>query len=334
MTTENKFYWDGLKMEDINGTTSTHTNISSNGYPYFPANFIQASNSNPLATQPSGFVSNTIFSNLPTPNDGYWFFTDDEDAAGEAPPFKLNGTSIFAQTIGNQRIRVYHDEYTGGSGTVDIPDWCNAIKIYYITTKGTSGTAGTALAGDDYNNTNDHDHNEHKNYDAAWDHFHHNHDNNHHNDIHHNYEARNGGVAGTAGVGKIGWFVNYIKITAGTNNKLIYIMNTMGTSSVEIKENDSITKGTILFADGGAGGDGGDGVSGTNANDHTNYDNGHEDHDHHHDIAGSNHGAPGTPGTDGAITIASISTGIHLNYNHVTTNTKRLKVYYFRYKTT
>jgi hypothetical protein len=328
--TENKFYWDGLKMEDINGTTSTHPNINSKGYPNFPANFIQASNSNPLATQPSGFVSNTTFSNLPTPNDGYWFFTDDEDAAGETPPFKWDGTSIFAQTIGNQRIRVSHSEYTGGTGTVDIPDWCNAIKVYYISKKGTGGTAGDNVAADDYNVDAAHNRDEHKNNMTGGDHNKDDHNNTH---IHHKYAAKSGGAGGVGGGGKIGWFVNYIKFTASTNNKLLYtVQSGQSGSNVKVVENN-IVKGLITFVDGEDGTDGTDATFGTTETTH--YDTGWNNNNsqHTHTVKGSEIGSPGDAGDAGTVTSSSISSGIYMNYNHVTNDSRRLKVYYFRHNT-
>ena len=154
--------------------------------------------------------------------------------------------------------------------------------------------------------------------------------------IHHVYDAKNGGAGGAGGAGKIGWFVNYIKITAGTNNKLLYTVQSGQTgSSVKIVENGT-EKGLITFVDGGWGTNGTDATFGTTADVHddSGYDNNNSNHTHH--VSGSEIGSPGDAGDAGTVTYSSLSSvngGIYLNYSHVINDSRKLKVYYFRYNT-
>jgi hypothetical protein len=50
-------------------------------------------------------------------------------------------------------------------------------------------------------------------------------------------------------------------------------------------------------------------------------------------VKGSEIGSPGDAGDAGTVTSSSISSGIYMNYNHVTNDSRRLKVYYFRHNT-
>ena len=85
-----KYKWQGVNISDITNTTSINSISENKGFMDFPANYTILSE---LSQEPDGFVSNSSYSNLPVPNNGYYCYTEDEDE--DAPPFKYNGQSLF-----------------------------------------------------------------------------------------------------------------------------------------------------------------------------------------------------------------------------------------------
>lgn len=358
-----KYKWKGVNISDITDTTSVDPISTNFGFNDYPATYIDET-STELSASPDGFVSNVNFSELSVPNNGYYCYTENED--NEAPPFKHNGQSIFTVKNNNNRIVVKNDSFTSGNGSVDIPEWCNAVKLYFVSIKGADGNAGTSLS-----ETNTHknvvensaeENNQNENINIApvyvyivgvkvlWtsgENKNINHNNNKKQNIneHENIDwpATSGGAAGIGGVGKIGYFPRLIKFDSGTNNKLEYSINTgRGESStVEIKENNSNSIASVTFVSGGDGGDGTNAVGVYNNYNFTlpynynltaerNYNHNNKNYDYEGNT--TDPGVDGDSGVDGSVTISSNNIE-YLHYNsQMESNTIRLKVYYFKYE--
>ena len=141
------YYWEGVDIADITGTTSTNSNI--NGYfSNFPGN---TANVAEISTQDGITTNATTFNSLPTPNTSYFCYNDDEDT--DAPGYALNGKSIFTNNFSNQRLIVSNTSLSSnaGSGTLSIPSWCNGVKIVFRSLKGADGSTGSAVSGSNYN---------------------------------------------------------------------------------------------------------------------------------------------------------------------------------------
>lgn len=345
-----KYYWEGVDIADITGTTSTNSTI--NGYfSDFPGNI---TNVTEITTQ-SGMTTNASeFTSLPSPNTSYFCYNDEEDA--DAPDYTVNGTSIFTKTISNQRLLVKYTSLssTAGNGTLSIPSWCNGVKISFRCTKGADGaTAGSNVSESDYhsnyhNNYNfahNNDHNVNRGFYHNRNNNHHNWNHNEHNDQEHSWSAQTGGSKGTGGIGKIGWFLKGIQFTAGSNNTIDYSITqtAASNSTINIKENGS-SIAVVTIKNGGNGGSGTNAQSKTTDDTHRNVEHGHYDVDgdhntHHHNWNHYNHEKGSTPGVDGSdgsegtISFGG-STPIYLYYNNSnTTEDTRVSIYYFRYKT-
>lgn len=346
----NKYYWDGLDISDITGTTSTSSTI--NGYfSGFPGNTADATE---ISTQ-SGIATNAgEFNSLPTPNTSYFCYNDDEDA--DAPAFIANGKSIFTNNISNQRLLVSNISLssTSGSGTLSIPSWCNGVKISFRCTNGTNGTGtGSGVTASNYTenahyvfyNIENNDHNVNRMGYHNRNNHHHNFNENQHDDQAAVWNAQSGGSPGNGGFGKIGWFLKSIQFTAGSNNTIDYsISQTQNTNStITVKENDSDIA-SVTIKNGGNGGSGTDAKAKTTDDTHYNIDHNHYnvdgDHNTHHNNfehynheQGSTAGDAGDPGDEGTVAFSG-STPIYLYYNNSnTTENTRATIYYFRYKT-
>lgn len=349
----NKYYWEGVSIADITGTTSTNSTI--NGYfSDFPGN---TANATEISTQDGITTNESNFSSLPSPNTSYFCYNDDEDT--DAPEYRVNGTSIFTNNISNQRLLVTNVSLSSsaGSGALLLPEWCNGVKIVFRCTKGTDGIAGGGVNASNYNqdsdDSEDYDHhNNHnvndnrglfknnRNYRNNFDVHRHN-----HNDQTINIAAQSGGAKGIGGIGRTGWFLKGIRFTAGSNNTIYYsITQTSNSNSTfTVKENNS-NIAVITIKNGENGGDGGNAsaatTDNTNANanhDKVNYTGDHnvhrnnENHTNHQN--GSTVGAQGYMGSDGTVSFSG-STPIYLYYNNNnTTENTRATIYYFRYKT-
>ena len=320
MATSSKYYWQGVDVKELTDTTDIDELITSK-FKNFPA---QLGNLNVEAAflsndTPSGMVTNNTdghFNSIPWPNTSYFCYNNSEEET--APSFKAEtgnagSTSIFTTTFGNtndtySRIIVKSQKITNGSGTINIPDWVNGIKVKFISLRGKDGTQGQSVAAKHENHTagtehkDEHYHrDEHKNYDGGVvDNFHHNKDD-HHNTHHHinykfkrNWQAQNGGAKGIGGNGKIGWYWKAILFDAGTNNKVEYNISngSGGTSEVTVKEGDT-EKANIIYVNGTDGGDGGNATTGTNRNHGWNADLKHDNvnvrGDHNEDHVHENH---------------------------------------------
>jgi hypothetical protein len=352
------YYWQNMDITNVTDVTTTSSAISSY-FADFPAS--TSTLADLLASEPAGFITNApgaVLSGVPAPNASYFCYNDDEETT--APQFLLNGKSIFTTTFSNSRIIVKTQTISNASGTIDIPDWCNGVKVKFVSTKGSNGTAGTGViatntnsdaAVDTYNYNYHRD--EHKNYDGGLiDNFHYNkddHQNIHHNNhanTHFNWSAQNGGAGGQGGNGKIGWYYKAILFDAGTNNKLIYNIETVdsGSSNITVKSN-SVTKAEITYTNGGPGNNGTNAQARTTNNTTTithidNYDdtNANNNINHHHNNnakyiqAGSTAGTAGTAGTDGTATLTDTFEYLYFNSSLTNqSNKNRLLIYYFRF---
>ena len=357
-----KYKWKGVNISDITNTTSVDQISTNLGFDNYPATYTDET-STELSTAPAGFVSNVNFSELSVPNNGYYCYTEEEDEDNEAPPFNHDGQSIFAIKTSNKRIIVKNDSFTSGSSTISIPEWCNAIKLYFVSIKGADGSPGKSLAAKNHNKNNDTNNDNHQNENENINHdnftglfeTHHNtnlnnnHDQqiNEHNNI--NWTATSGGSGGTGGTGKIGYFPRLIKFNSGTNNKLVYSINTAvgGTSTVNIKENNSTSIASVTYVSGSNAGNGGDAVGiynnknieteeaqNKNINNTTN-DNADENINHknwNHEGNQTTQGDDGDDGTAGSVNLTSNNIE-YLYYNNTSQTTSvRLKVYYFKYE--
>lgn len=339
MGTSSKYYWQGVDVKELTGTTDTDELITSK-FDNFPA---QLGNMNVEAAFlpneiPSGMVTNNTngqimdhFNSIPWPNTSYFCYNNSEEET--APTFKaetgnaiIGSTSIFTTTFGNtnntySRIIVKSQKIQNGEGTIDIPDWVNGIKVKFISLLGKDGTQGQSVAASNVNHTagtehiDEHYHrDEHKNYDSWFENFHHNKDD-HHNTHHHinnvnkrNWNAQNGGAKGIGGNGKIGWYWKAILFDAGTNNTVTYNISngSGGTSEVTVKEGNT-EKAKIVYVNGTDGGNGGNATTATTNNTNTkqHHDNTENRGDHNEDHVHENHthikegSSPGIKGDDG-----------------------------------
>lgn len=338
----NKYFWNGVDMSDLTGTTNTG-NVGT--FVNFPGN---TSEQAPLTSQPTAFSTNAgNFDNI-TENNSWFCYRDDE----LAPPFTENGENIFTKNYSTisrlKKILVKYDYFTSGSGTINIPEWCNAVKFYFQSKNGSKGSNGANLNGGPGNNYQyDADHyvahrgrrNQNPDHHRHWEQYHHHH--------HNNWAARSGGTGGNGGTAMVGWFLKYIQFTAGPNNTIEYSLTggSSGTSSAKLKS-DGATVAEYTFKNGTNGGNGGN-ASGPHHNHALNnwqgqqYQGlrGHNDqfftlHVHHQSSysAGSSNGSNGSAGANGSCTINNSGTGEYLIYRQSNTSNSQLWVYYFKYE--
>lgn len=342
------YYWEGVDIADITGTSSTNSNINGH-FSNFPGN---TANVAEISTQDGITTNATTFNSLPTPNTSYFCYNDEEDT--DAPGYTLNGKSIFTNNFSNQRLIVSNTSLSSnaGSGTLSIPSWCNGIKIVFRSIKGSDGSAGSAVSGSNYNADThyDDDYNYNQNNNINTNFIRRNNRNNHHNNRHnhhdqaHNWSAKSGGAKGIGGLGRIGWFLKGIKFTAGANNTIDYSISTTAASNstIRAKENGSVIT-DITIKNGGNGGNGGNAASKTtdnknaNANhnkgnsygDHNNHNNNENHYNHRH---GSTAGGAGGSGDIGTVEFDG-TTPTYLYYNNPNTSESTMvTIYYFRYQ--
>ena len=207
----NKFFWEG---EDVSNLVNENTqSFEEFGYKNFPGQFVEYSGENRAgcyASEESG------------------------------PPFYYDNKSIFSQSNNdNERIRVKRLSFTDGSGSTNIPTWCNAVKVHICSKKGESGTGVEALNKDksalliNYGRNWHHDDNYYNNYENHKDTLH------YHVQIN-NYDGESAYNGGSGGKGKNVYITKWVTFNAGNNNTIVYNLNNTsgGTSSVIIKESD------------------------------------------------------------------------------------------------
>tara|TARA_Y100001970_G_scaffold291773_1_gene430253 strand:+ start:863 stop:1906 length:1044 start_codon:yes stop_codon:yes gene_type:complete len=343
-----KYYWEGVDMNNLTSSSSTDGTIG--GYfSNFPGGL---QNNNTLSSEPTGMVTNeTSFSALPSPNTSYFCYNDDE--ADDAPPFQVNGTSIFSSSFSSKRLLVSNVSLSksAGNGTLSIPSWCNGVKIVFYSTKGNDGTTSTSNVSGQNTNQNEHnddyyvyDHNYRGDRGFYRSRHHNNHRNHHHRhvDRSHNYDSKTGGTGGTGGTGRVGWFLKGVTFTAGSNNTVDYSITQTATANsiITIKESGS-DKAVITFGNGGNGGNGSAAQLGTINNNHVNDNNEHHNHgayhhnnqNHYNHTNGSADGADGADGANGNISFTG-QQPTYIYYNNSSTSIDtRVTIYYFRYKT-
>ena len=344
-----KYYWEGVDMNNLTNSSSTDGTIG--GYfSNFPGGL---STIGALSSAPTGMATNeSSFSALPSPNTSYFCYNDDE--ADDAPPFQVNGTSIFASSFSNKRLLVSNVSLSNSTqnGSLNIPSWCNGVKIIFFSTRGTDGTSNNTdveASSSNYDEHNDdtytYDHNYRGDRAAYRSRHHHNHRNHHHRHWDHskNYNAKSGGTKGTCGTGRTGWFLNGVTITAGSNNTIDYSINTNADtdSIITIKQSGS-DKAVITFGNGGNGGNGTAAQAGTsdsrNVNEnHDHYNHGswhHNNQNHYQHTNGSTHGDDGSDGDDGTMEFTGQQpTYVYYNNDSTSLSGSKVTIYYFRYKT-
>lgn len=283
------YTWMGEDIRSfVHDAATTDGNISDFNN-YFNNMFIQKNviSSGATATNPDYFTGQDSHPyTLPDVHNTYFCYADietvDHTGAYKGPPFFIDNENIFSKEFSTtsgttKRIQVkgFHYDYNT-TGTITLPIWCNAIKLYFYSNTGADGSPGAGLAAGSghHKNQNNDRHNDvqhrnhHKNYDVMGDKRRHNEDKNifHHDHRHHNekytYPARAGGAAGPGGLGKIGWFWRYIIFHPGNQNSQIeFDINkaTGYTNKVELNTYNSGVKTTILdfeYSNGSQGGNG------------------------------------------------------------------------------
>lgn len=337
----NKYFWNGVDISDLTGTTNTGT---VGAFVNFPGNTSEVA---PLTSQPTEFSTNAgNFTNI-TENKSWFCYRDDE----LAPPFSENGENIFTKNYSTnsnlKKILVKYDYFNSGSGTINIPEWCNAVKFFFTSKDGSVGNGGSGLNGGPGHNY-DHDLQENERHRGRGNnpnhHWHHKHTHQHH---HNNWAARSGGSGGNGGTAMVGWFLKYIQFTAGPNNTIEYSISSgnSGTSSAKVKS-AGVTVAQYTFKNGAKGGTGTN-ASGPHHNQTANYhqynvnlyrqnsnDTFNAYHYHHQDSysAGSSNGQKGSTGTHGSCNISNSGTGEYLIYRQANTNNSQLWTYYFKYE--
>tara|TARA_E500000331_G_scaffold350900_1_gene396641 strand:- start:137 stop:1879 length:1743 start_codon:yes stop_codon:yes gene_type:complete len=287
-------------------------------------------------------VSGSSISNIPT-YATYFGYNDDE--IDEAPQYFKDNKNIFAHNGPGGNRTIVSTLTLTYSTTVAIPDWANAIKIYFRSKGGSQGPSGANVSKQEENHDRAGDHrNERKRG--------HNKDHRHtriHTRVKKNYDSQDGGVGGAGGDRVISWFFKYVRFNSGTNNSIVCAISNTDThsSEVTVKENGTqIAKYT--FSNGNNGQQGGDAEGGVNKNTTANLDNynrnrtydrgdrRHREHHHHNTtvVTGSTEGAPGGPGTSGEFTAnQEASSGYRLHYNDAGTEQVEVRIYYFRFNT-
>jgi hypothetical protein len=222
-----KFYFNGVDLNDMIDNASSSSNTISNYYTNLPGSTTNTQN---METAPSGFNSSeggTTFSKYIHKNTYFCYDTDEEY---EAPPFKIDNENVFSKnfatntTTHSNRIIVHNTEVTQiGSTTVNIPNWCNAIKLYFVSKEGSAGDYGSAgYASQNYSdvtnnsqNNSDHYYQQNSRYNRSRNHRHHK-SNNHNNK---NYNLFSG-AGGSGGKGVVMFFYKYIKFAPMSGNQI------------------------------------------------------------------------------------------------------------------
>ena len=324
---------------------SSRVNELNNKFTNFPGMIAEETK---LTSIPSGFNSNAGNFNDISENNSWWCYHKDE--LSEAPSYFMNDENIFIKNFSHsslfakKKIIVKNQVINTGSGTINIPEWCNAVKFYFKSKNGTNGVNGNGVgAGPNHNYNQDSDHNfNHRGRGTdPNNHQHHNHNHHHHNN---HWAARSGGAAGIGGTATVGWFFKYIKFTAGTDNTIEYSISTSGAgnSNVNLKSNN-VTKAQYSFVNGGNGNNGTHATGpDKNHNSNHNYDNTtdkvsddtwytyHYAHNFHNNY-GSTAGSPGSNGSNGTSTITNDGNAAYLTYIQ-SNNEPQLYIYYFKYQ--
>lgn len=347
----NRYFWDGVDLNTLiyqNGQNliSEITNNFSGiqGLVYESG---QISNPNNFQSNENNGTYNTSIHK----NSYYSYNSDEED---EAPPFFIDGENIFAKdwstSTNYKKIHVASTSVSsnGGSGTFNIPHWCNAVKIYFRSRTGdvgnTGGSIGAVNKGGKNNtfNTNYTDNryrentaggkNVTKDYGTNhertgnsndWDRrYNHNKETwNHNTDV----TGASGAAGGAGGACVVGFFTKYAKFTAGTNNTMDYSFSSTngGTSTATLKQ-DGTTKVQYNFKNGAKGQTGGNAYWQTSGSDNNNGHNrnhrGNDDDRNYTHTRTNNHnwdqntvvsgsGLAGYPPAAGSVDVGNTTTG-------------------------
>lgn len=366
----NRYFWEGIDLNTLmsQDATTLTSEITSKygGMEGWVHETGQISNPNNFQSNENNGTYNTSIHK----NSFYCYCSDEED---EAPPFFINGENIFtkdwATSANYKKIHVTKVSATSGSGTFNIPNWCNAVKIYFKSKTGSNGAQGGSIPAQNhqggrkdnttnYNHLNfrskdnrdayhSKDHNRRGNS-SDWDrHYNHHKTDNHHNTyINH---TKNGGAGGTGGACVLGFFTKYAKFTAGTNNTIDYTFSTNagGTSTVTLKQNGTDIV-VYKFKNGTNGTQGEhakwDPNQSNNRNNHNHVNHGNDDRRNNNNTRHNRHNWPdhtavasstsGENGTAGSLDVANTTTGDtkYLAYNDgQTTSTGAIIIYYFKY---
>jgi len=358
-----KFYFEGVDLNDmIFSSSSTSTNTIETYYTNFPGS---TSTTNHMTTGPTGFSSSengTTFSKY-IHKSNFFCYGDGEEH--EAPPFMIDNEPVFSKMFtatANQtnRVIVKYAELTT-SGDIAIPSWCNAVKLYFLSKKGSDAAYGGGSTSQNYSRVYDtaaENYNSLSSQDSDyWNDFWGTGSNNHRQhrtvyDRNRNYHIAHG-YGGKGGDGVVMFFYKYIKFPAGSGNTVAVIINSdEGESNSATLNAQGARAYTWEWGNGNPGTDGTLGSLNAVINLPPHHQNFKTDHNHNNDdsnrrnhtttyhknnIQNSHTGAggqvhQGSPGADG--NPGSFDADAHPHYVKYTSSSvtsTSVKVYFFKY---
>lgn len=344
---DNRYFWKG---EDINNLTNDDSELAdiTTYFDNFPGNIVELGIS--TANNPTGFTTNSGYTNLKDipENTSYYCYRSGEEA-NESPLYTITNENVFTKdytTDSTKLNRIVVKNHNLGivanETTYNIPTWCNAIKIYWKSKNASAGGTGNSISRYHENDTHHLDHNgRHRGGGDDPGHYY-NHNREHHT-THHNWADKSGGTGGAGGNATVGWFIKYIKFTAGSNNKILYKI-TNGSAHenyIKIYEND-VLKADYWFkngTNGNAGTHAGGPIHHNNRdrnNDHA-YKSSDDDHiadrhhERHHHRNTSYGGSNGAAGAAGTCSFSNDGGAAYLHYTSWNAGNAYATVYFFKY---
>jgi len=346
----NRYFFQGTDINEIFNTTlgSSDTYIN-NHFGNLPVKVLTVSN---LTSTPTNFSSsdNTPFNTSIHKNS---YFTYDSDGElDEAPGYFINKASIF-ENMGTgstyKKIITNHIDITqtNTAGTITIPTWCNAIKVLFSSSKGTTGATGDALSAKDTHTNTEHNN---TNFDHHYAHADNDRDKGHHNrNTRYNkvWSAKSGGAGGAGGNRIIISFTKYLKFTPSANNEIeYYLRNGSGSpSTITFKINNGSSVGQIKFYNGTNGGPGKNAADALTTDtrhvEHDDYRRGDDDNRHNNNNVTTTHRQTFNSGYNlagGAGTAGGLTTGVnntqYFTYNDQNTSSVMCRFFFFKYRST
>jgi hypothetical protein len=346
----NRYFFNGTALNEIFdtnlGSSNSHINNHFGNSPFKVLSVVN------LTSSPTNFSShnNSVFS-ASTHKNSYFTYDSDEEI-DEAPPYFINNASIFENMSSGstyQKIITKHIDITqtNSVGTITIPTWCNAIKVLFSSSKGTTGGYGATLSSTHDDRNVEHENTNFDRHYASAD--------NDRDSAHHNRNTRTnqhwatqvGGIGGAGGNRIIGSFTKYLKFTPSANNQIEHYLRTGSgaSSTITFNINNGISVGQIKFYNGTNGATGKNATLAlTTQTIHSHHDDRHRWHDdmrHHHNNTTTTHSETfnvgydlkGNDGTDGS-PATGVSNTQYFTYNDQNTSSVMCRIFFFKYRTT
>lgn len=277
----------------------------------------------------------TLYENFPD----YQLSSQEYDTYNDepAPPFFIDGSNIFTNPPGESvagKIRVREQSYSSTDQNITIPSWCNAIKFYCRSKKGSnSNTSYPAYNATNVNNNVNEVAHHNKNVNNIFEHT----NRNHNTQIHHNNNINYGPSAavygGNGGAGGIYYITKWIEVS-GNNVIIDYTCNNTSSGSNEVKIYDGeMKKCEFSVSNGADGAPANPLVLNYNTIEKNTQQNGNNENIDHrnYELAAHTESSDGADGASGSVTVEQDPLVASYTTTHNQTTSSALYVYTFYY---